>query len=89
MLYRMGTVMDNLYRTGLNMGRVFNYKCGCVSIWINTCSSSKQPSLQLKTQPKQLLGFFPLDKFAPQYSVKVFATTKQDATLSDCKPCLP
>ncbi len=44
--------MDKLKLTGLNLGRVFNYRCGC--------ASSKQPNLKLKTRPKLVLGSLPL-----------------------------
>ncbi len=42
--------------TGLNLGRVFNYRCGHASTQVSTCTSSKQPDLLLKTRPKQVLG---------------------------------
>ncbi len=50
--------MDKLQLTGLTLGRVFNNRCWHVSTQINTCTSSKQPNLQLKTWPKQVLGSF-------------------------------
>ncbi len=48
--------MDKGQLTGLNLCRVFNNRCGCVSTQIGTCTSSKNPNLQLKTWPKQVLG---------------------------------
>ncbi len=46
--------------TGINLGRVFNYRCMRASAQISTCTSSKQTKLKLKTQPKLVLGFLPL-----------------------------
>jgi hypothetical protein len=48
----VGKGTDKLKLTGLNLGRVFNYRCWCGSAWISTCTSSKQPNLKLRTQPK-------------------------------------
>jgi hypothetical protein len=42
------------------VGRVFNYRSGRASTQISTCTSSKQPNLLLKTQPKQVLGYLRL-----------------------------
>ncbi len=53
-------IMDKLKLTGLNLGRVFNYRGGRASAQISTRSSSKQPNLELKTRPKQVLGSLPL-----------------------------
>ncbi len=52
--------MDKLQLTGLNLGRVFNYRSRHASTQICTFTSSKQPKLQLKTRPKQVLGTLPL-----------------------------
>ncbi len=59
--------MDKLQLTGLNLGRVFNYRCGHAPTQIITCTSSKQPNLQLKTRPKQVLGYLPLAFVLPSY----------------------
>jgi hypothetical protein len=37
-------VTDKLKLTGLNLGRVFNYRCGHASAEISTLTSPKQPS---------------------------------------------
>jgi hypothetical protein len=50
-------IMDKLKLTGLDLGQVFNYRCGCACTKINTCTSTKQPNLELKTQPKEVLGY--------------------------------
>ncbi len=46
--------------TGLNLGRVFNYRCGRASTQMSSCTSSKQSKLQWKTRPKQVLESLPL-----------------------------
>jgi hypothetical protein len=51
----LGLPMDKLKLRGLNLGRVFNYRCGHASTLISTCTSSKQPNLKLKTWPKTIL----------------------------------
>ncbi len=52
--------IDKLQLTGVNLGRVFNYRCGRASTKMNTNTSSKQQNLYLKTRPKQVLGSLPL-----------------------------
>ncbi len=52
--------MDKLKLTGLNLGRVFNYRCERASVKISKYSSPKQPNLKLKTRPKPVLGSLPL-----------------------------
>jgi hypothetical protein len=42
------------------MGRVFNFRCGCMHTMHILPSVAIQPNLELKTQPTQLLGFLPL-----------------------------
>ncbi len=51
--------MDKLKLIGLNLGRVFCFRCGRASAKISTRSSSKQPNLKLKTQAKPVLGTLP------------------------------
>ncbi len=51
--------MDKLKLTALNLGRVFNYSFGRACMYISKYSSSKQPDLKLKTQPKPVLGSLP------------------------------
>ncbi len=60
--------MDKLKLTGLNLGLVFGYRCGRVSMQISTRTSLKQPNLMLKTQPKPVLGCIPLAFVLPVYS---------------------
>jgi hypothetical protein len=43
-----------------NLGRVFNSRSGCMYVMNLCCYEAKQPNLNLKTQPKQLLGYCPL-----------------------------
>ncbi len=52
--------MDKLKLIGLNLGRVFNYRCGHMSAKISAQTSSKQTNLKLKTRPKPVLVSFPL-----------------------------
>ncbi len=50
------------------MGRVFNSRFGHVSTQFNTSIILKQPNLQLKTRPEQLLGSLPLAFALPTLS---------------------
>jgi hypothetical protein len=53
--------MDKLKLTGLALGRVFNFSSGCMHHTMHLRPGvAKQPNLELKTQPKQLLGSLPL-----------------------------
>ncbi len=52
--------MDKLQLTGRALGRVFNFKIGCMDNMHLLPSVAIQPNLELKTQPKQLLGSLPL-----------------------------
>jgi hypothetical protein len=52
--------MDKLQLTGQNLGRVFNFRSGHLHTAAFLVLSVKLPNLQLKTQPKQLLGSLPL-----------------------------
>jgi hypothetical protein len=53
-------IMDKLKLTGLDLGHVFNYRCGHAFAQISTRTLSKQPYLNLKTVPKPVLGSLPL-----------------------------
>jgi len=46
--------MDKLQLTGQNVDRVFNSR---VNMACGSCISTKQPNLELKTRPQQLLTF--------------------------------
>jgi hypothetical protein len=48
--------MDKLQLTGQNVGRVFNFRSDHLHAATFLVLSVKLPNLQLKTQPKQLLG---------------------------------
>jgi hypothetical protein len=52
--------MDKLQLAGLNLGRVFNSRSGCMWARHLFCYEAKQPNLKLKTRPKQLLGSLPI-----------------------------
>ncbi len=54
------TYMDKLQLTGQNLGRVFNFRYGHLQAEHFWCYQVKLPNLNLKTRPKQLLGFLPL-----------------------------
>jgi hypothetical protein len=51
--------MDKLQLKGQNLDRVFNFRSGHLHAATFLVSSVKLPNLQLKTQPKQLLGSLP------------------------------
>jgi hypothetical protein len=51
---------QTLAETGQALGRVFNYKSGCMHTMHLLTSVAKRPNLELKTQPKQLLSSLPL-----------------------------
>ncbi len=53
--------MNTLQLTGQNLGRVFNYRNGREHAIHFLCYGVKLPNLKLKTRPKQLLGYLPLD----------------------------
>ncbi len=57
----MAVDLDKLHPTGRNLGRVFNCRCGCVVVTHLCCYEAKLVNLKLKTQPKQLLGYLPLN----------------------------
>jgi hypothetical protein len=57
--------MDKLQATGRNLGQVFNFRSGYLHAADLFCCWIKLPNLNLKTQPKQLLGYLPLDIVLP------------------------
>jgi hypothetical protein len=52
--------MDKLQLTGQNLGQVFNFRSGHLHAATFLVLSVKLPNLQLKTWPKQLLGYLPI-----------------------------
>jgi hypothetical protein len=60
-------IMDKLYLTGQNLGRVYKFRRGCVYVVYSFFIWAKQPNLKLKTRPKQLLGYLPLDIALPDH----------------------
>jgi hypothetical protein len=61
----LGLATDKLQLKGQNLGRVFNFRSGCVHAMRLFCYRVKLPNLKLKTRPKQLLGPLPLDIALP------------------------
>jgi hypothetical protein len=57
--------MDTLKRTGQNLTRVFNSRNDCVCAIYTCWYWAKQPNLELKTWPKQLLSCLLLDLTLP------------------------
>ncbi len=53
--------MVKLQLTGQNLGRVFYSRLGRALKYRAFVYITKQPNLKLKTRPKQLLGYLPLD----------------------------
>jgi hypothetical protein len=63
--------MDKLWLTGRALGRVFNFKGGCMHHSMHLRPGvAKQPNLELKTRPKQLLGSLLLVIPFPSYPHK-------------------
>ncbi len=52
--------MDKLKLTGQALGRVFNFRSGCMHTMHLLLSVAIRPNLELKTRSKQLLGSLPL-----------------------------
>ncbi len=52
--------MDKLKLTGRALGRVFNFRSGCMHTLHLLPNVAIRPNLELKTRPKQLLGSLPL-----------------------------
>jgi hypothetical protein len=67
MLYNKGwhDLCTNFRLTGQKLGRVFNTRSGCVCDMHLCCYEVKLPNLELKTWPKQLLGYLLLDFASP------------------------
>jgi hypothetical protein len=57
--------MEKLQLTGQNLGRLFNFRNGRAHAVHLLCYGLKLPNLKLKTQPKQLLGYLPLNITLP------------------------
>jgi hypothetical protein len=51
--------MDKLQLTGQNLGRVFNFRNGCVHAIHFLCYGVKLTNLKLKTRPKQPIDPLP------------------------------
>jgi len=60
--------MDKLQATGQNLGRVFNSRSGRVHAMQLQCPEAKLTNLKLKTWPKQLLCYLPLEIALNAYS---------------------
>jgi hypothetical protein len=60
--------MDKLQLTGQNLGRVFNFRSGCLCAVRLLCSKAIRPNVKLRTRPKQLLYSLLLDIALPDYS---------------------
>jgi hypothetical protein len=62
--------MDKLKLTGRALGRVFNFRSGCMCHTMHLRPGvAKQPNLELKTWSKQLLGSLPLVIVLPGESI--------------------
>ncbi len=57
---QLDLTMDKLQLTGHALGRVFNFRSGCMHTMHLLPGVAIQPNLELKTRPKQLLGSLPL-----------------------------
>jgi hypothetical protein len=57
--------MNKLQLRGRNLGRVFNFRNGCVHVVYFLCVGIKLSNLKLKTWPKQLSGYLRLDIVFP------------------------
>ncbi len=60
-----GEIADKLKLTRQNLGSVFNSRSGCVQDMHLFYYEAKLTNLELKTQPKQLLGSLPLKSLGP------------------------
>ncbi len=60
--------MDKLNLTGRNLGRVFKFRRGYLHVIPLYYFETKLPNLKLKTWPKQLLGYLPVDIMLPGFS---------------------
>ncbi len=64
--------MDQLKLSGQNLGRVFNFRYGRVCTTCTSYITTKQPILNWKTRPKQLLGSLPLAFALPKLGSKEY-----------------
>jgi len=58
--------MDKLQTTGQNLGRVFNFRSGCVRAMHLLCNGLKLLNLELKTRPKTNFRLSPVWFRAPR-----------------------
>jgi hypothetical protein len=71
-LQMLNLAMDKLQLTGQNLGRVYNFRNGCLYGVHFLCYGAKLPNLKLKTQTKQFIGSLPLDSSLPDLAEKSF-----------------
>jgi hypothetical protein len=64
--------MDKLKLTGQALGRVFNFRSGCMNTMHLQPTVAIRPNLELKTWPKQLLDSLPLVIALPALFLKSF-----------------
>ncbi len=77
----MGLVMDKLKLTGQALGRVFNFRSGCMHTMHLLPSVAMQPNLELKTRPKELLGSLMLVIALPGLVIMLMVWCKKVLTL--------
>jgi hypothetical protein len=75
--------MDKLKLAGQNLGRVFNSMLGCACICRVISYISKQPNLQLKTRPRQLLDSLSLAFALPVQTILVDVKSVNDQLITD------
>jgi hypothetical protein len=68
--------MDKLYLAGQNLGRVFNFRYGCVGTTCTSYITMKLPNLNWKTRPKHLLDYLPLAFVLPALNKHFHAVVK-------------
>jgi hypothetical protein len=61
--------MDKLWLTGRALGRVYNFRSGCMHTIHLLPGAAIQPNLELKTRPKPVLGSLPLAIALPAQSL--------------------
>jgi hypothetical protein len=59
--------MDKLQLTRQNLGQVIDSRSGCMRAMRSCCYETKLSILNLKTGPKQLEGYLPLDIVLPTF----------------------
>jgi hypothetical protein len=72
-LQMLNLAMDKLQLTGQILGRDFSSRNGRVHVTPFLCYGAKLPNSKLKAQPKQLIGFLPLDMTLPDLAEKSFS----------------